>query len=103
MKRYLLSPLAQRDLICLNDYYLANANPSIARQVVADVVGAFRTLARNPGLGHKRQDIAGDRPILFWPVRDYLVVYRAASDPLEIVMIVRGSRDFPTLLTERSS
>jgi plasmid stabilization system protein ParE len=31
--------------------------------------------------------------LLFWPVWQYLIVYRADSNPLEIVRIVHGRRD----------
>jgi hypothetical protein len=34
-------------------------------------------------------------------MRDYLILYKPDSDPLQIVTIVRGSRDIPTLLSKR--
>jgi hypothetical protein len=37
--------------------------------------------------------------LLFWPVRDYLIVYRPERKPIEIVTVVRGSRDVRALLT----
>jgi plasmid stabilization system protein ParE len=101
MSRYILAPLAQEDLTSIRDYYLEAAGQRIARRILIEFVEAFRTLARNPGLGHKRPDLAGDRPVLFWAVRDYLVLYRAEEKPLEIIMIVRGTRDIPTLIRRR--
>ena len=48
-------------------------------------------------MGHKREELAEDRPVLFWPVRDYLVIYRRIHKPIEIVRVVRGSRDISAL------
>lgn len=59
MSRYILSPLAQRDLAGIRDYYLKQGSPQAARQMLVDLVKAFRSLARNPGIGHKREDLAG--------------------------------------------
>ncbi len=61
-------------------------------------VEAFRALAGTPGIGHRREDLAGDRPVLFWPVRDYLIIYRRGRKLIEIVTVVHGSRHIPTLL-----
>ena len=43
---------------------------------------AFRVLGRAPGIGHRREDLAEDRPILFWPMRDYLILYTPRTKPL---------------------
>ena len=101
MSRYVLMPAAKDDLADIRDYYLEEAGYSVARQMVVEFVEAFRSLARTPGAGHVRQDLAEDRPILFWPMRDYLILYKPSSKPLEILSIVRGSRDFPALIGRR--
>ena len=64
-------------------------------------VEAFRLLSHTPGAGHRREDLADDRPVLFWPVRDFLIIYKRDSSPLQIVTIVRSSRDIPTLIGKR--
>ena len=98
MSRYRLSPLAQQDLADIRDYYLAQGSPRATRTMLVELVEAFRALARTPGLGHRREDVAEDRQVLFWPVRDYLVIYRRIHKPIEIVRVVRGSRDISALL-----
>lgn len=72
MSRYVLMPAAKEDLAGIRDYYLAEAGYRVARQMAVEFADAFRFLARTPGAGHVRQDLAEDRPILFWPLRDYL-------------------------------
>jgi len=48
-----------------------------------------------------RQDLAEERPILFWPMRDYLVLYKPPTNPLQILSIFRDSRDIPALIGRR--
>ena len=55
---------------------------------------AFERLAALPGLGHRREDLT-DRPLRFWTVEAYLVIYRAERTPIEIVAVTRGGRDIP--------
>ena len=102
MNRYFLSPAAQEDLVDISDYYLEEAGTRVARKMLVEFVEAFRFLVRTPGAGHKREDLTPDPSILFWPVRDFLIVYRQRADKLEIVLIARGSRDIPTLMSRRS-
>ena len=101
MRGYQLTPTAQADLTSIRDYYLDEAGHRIARQMLSEFVEAFRFLARTPGVGHKRQDLAESRPILFWPVRDYLILYKAGAGRLQIVTIVRGSQNIPALVRRR--
>src|SRR5262249_5481092 len=101
MSGYILTPTAQGDLVQIRDYYLETAGQRVARQMLVEFVQAFRFLSRNPGAGHKRQDLAENRPVLFWPMRDYLVIYKRDITPLEIVTIARGDRDIPTILGRR--
>jgi plasmid stabilization system protein ParE len=69
--------------------------------MLVEFVDAFRFLAHKPGAGHKRKDLAEDRPILFWPMRDYLILYKPGTSPLQIITIVRGSRDLPRIIGRR--
>jgi plasmid stabilization system protein ParE len=96
--RYTLSPVAQQDLLDIRGYYLEQGSPRAGRKILVEFVEAFRTLARTPALGHKRQDLAGERPVLFWTVRDYLIIYRGNSNVIEVVTVVRASRDVRALL-----
>ena len=50
-----------------------------------------------PGKGAQRLEWT-DRPVRFWLVDNYWVVYRPETDPLEIVRVLHASRDIPRLL-----
>ena len=71
--------------------------------MIVEFVEAFRFLVRTPGAGHKREDLAEDRPILFWPMRNYLILYTPNTNPLHIVTIVSGSQDVPKLIARRGA
>ena len=65
---------------------------------------AFEALGKAPGMGHKREDLT-DYGALFWPVGEYLIIYRfvSPSAPVEIVAVTQGSRDIPSFLHRRTS
>lgn len=48
-------------------------------------------------IGHLRPDLT-ERPVRFWPVRSYLIVYRADIRPIQVIRVLSGYRDVATLL-----
>jgi plasmid stabilization system protein ParE len=100
---YELIPSAKRDLRILQDYFLREGGLRSARRLTTEIVTALRLLAKNPEIGHIREDLAGDLDLRFLPVRDILIVYPPRFRPLTIVMIVRGHRDVAALLRARYS
>jgi plasmid stabilization system protein ParE len=54
---------------------------------------------RGQALAHAREDLT-DRPLKFWTVYSYLVVYDPAGDPLTIVAVLHGARDVAQILKE---
>lgn len=94
-------PAAKEDLTDIRNYYLEEAGYRVATQMIVEFVESFRFLARTPGAGHIRPDLAEERPILFWPMRDYLILHKPATNPLEILSIIHGGRDVPSLIGRR--
>ena len=99
MSGYILGREAEQDMDDLWGYIAADSVDA-ADRLTGRLFEAFEALARNPGLGHTREDLT-QLPVLFWPVGNYLVIYRAASSPIEIVAIVHGKRDVPAFLRRR--
>jgi plasmid stabilization system protein ParE len=81
--QYILSDDADRDLNAIWDY-IAEDNIDAADHWIGRLFDAFDAIGDTPGIGHKREDLTA-YPVLFWPVGSYLVIYRAASRPVEIV------------------
>lgn len=96
MKPFVLTPLAARDLSDIWEY-LAQDNIQIADQTLTDLEKAMRRLARRPGIGHLREDLA-DRRHKFFLVHSYLIVYRMATKPLQVIRVLHAARDVQALL-----
>ena len=77
--------------------YLADESESAAVRVRDAIYDAVGKLAERPGIGHTRQDLT-DRPVKFWSVYSYLIVYDSESRPLTVVAVLHGARDVEPLL-----
>ena len=99
MKRYILAPEAEQDLDDITAYLAEEGGARVARHVLKQIKDAIAFLSRTPGAGHSREDLT-DAAIKFWPVYSYLILYKSASRPIEIVRIVHGSRDMARLLSQ---
>jgi antitoxin ParD1/3/4 len=93
MNPYKLVPEAELDLIQIVEY-IGLDSPHNALKVFDRLHAAAQLLADNPLIGHERKDVT-DKPIRFWPVYKYLLVYRPDRKPLEILRIIHGMRDLP--------
>lgn len=99
MKRYHVSARAKIDLAQIWSY-IARRNRRAARNVARGIIDRYRLLARFPGIGQRRDDL---RPgIRTFPVGNYLIVYRAISDGVEIVRVLHGARDIGAVLDEEA-
>lgn len=96
MSSYSLAPQVPSDLADIWQY-IAQDNPDAADRVLDALSAAFTKLAEMPGMGHRRPGLGDDR-LRFWPVFTYLIVYRAETNPLEVVRVVSGYRDLAPLL-----
>ena len=95
--RYRLTPNAQEnvDAICA---FIADDSVAAALRVW-DSLEAFEQLAETPEIGHRREDLT-DRPVKFWNVFSYLIVYDPTSVPLNIIAVLHGARDVEHLLKD---
>ncbi len=96
MAEYVLSPEARLDLLGIWEY-IARDDVDAADRVEQEVNQAASNLARNPGIGHWRRDLTS-KPVRFWPVHSYLIIYDPRTQPLEVVRILSGYRDIAEVL-----
>ena len=99
MSDYILSHQARREIKEIW-YFIAQDDLEAADRWTTKLVEAFRVLARNPHIGHERTDLT-DRPVLFWPVGKYLIVYKLQNKRIRIIAVTQGSRDMPSYLRKR--
>ena len=99
MTRFVFGCYVEADLREIRDH-IAKQNPEAARLMMVRFLSAFRLLAKHPSLGHSREDLA-KADINFWPVGTYLILYVAHRRPIEILAVVHGARDIPSILNRR--
>lgn len=101
--QYRVAPAALDDIDEIADWMRSNGPDSDADLRFIDTLyEAFGLLASQPGIGHQRRDLT-DLPVLFWTVRQsFAVIYRDGR-PVEIVRVIRWTRNIPSLLREEYS
>jgi plasmid stabilization system protein ParE len=95
---YRLTERAEADVEAIADFIAADSIDA-AMKVVLALEEAFGLLASRRNVGHRREDLT-DRPLKFWSVYSYLVVYDPASEPLTILTVLHGARDVAQILKE---
>jgi plasmid stabilization system protein ParE len=96
MKSFVLTPRAENDLNQIWDY-IAEDNIEAADRVLTALETAFSKLAKTPGMGHVREELA-DRRHRFFVVYSYLIVYRYETDRLQVIRILHAARDVQSIL-----
>jgi toxin ParE1/3/4 len=100
MSRYVLTLDAARDLVDIRNYIELQSHAEIADRVVAEIRARIELLCTSPGVGHSRKDLSG-HDLRYFTVYSYVIVYRPATTPLEIVSILHGRRDVERILDDR--
>lgn len=98
MNRFIISPAAADDLDELLAF-VARDSASRAEIVAGRLRVAIHRAARHPLLGHVHSSI-DDPALRVWVAAPYVIVYRHASRPIEIVRILHGARDVGTILDQ---
>lgn len=95
---YRLTPNAQEnvDAICA---FIADDSIDAALRVLISLEQAFEQLAETPEVGHSREDLT-NRPVKFWSVFSYLIVYDSTSVPVTIIAVLHGARDVEHILKD---
>jgi len=96
MKQVYVSAVAEDDLRQAW-YFIAEKSTAAADRQEAEFQEAFNNLAEMPAIGQRKPEWT-DRPVRFWPVGSYWVIYRPETQPLEIVRVLHAARDIPQLL-----
>jgi plasmid stabilization system protein ParE len=91
MARYTLTDYAKADIKQIISY-IRLRNPRAAKRVSAEIRSAMRRLADFPGMGHFREDVT-EKPLRFWSIYSYLIIYRPETKPLQIIRVLHGGRD----------
>ncbi|MBC6452807.1 MAG: type II toxin-antitoxin system RelE/ParE family toxin [Hormoscilla sp. SP5CHS1] len=88
--------LAREDINKINDY-IAEKNPEAADRFVDRIYEKRQLLAKFPGLGRKRDDLAPE--LRSFPVEDYLIFYRPVAGGIQIMRVVSCYRDLEDIFS----
>jgi antitoxin ParD1/3/4/toxin ParE1/3/4 len=91
VKTFLLTKPAERDPDQIKAFLVQRAGARVARRVMEDIRSALGLLSKEPGVGHRREDLTS-RPLRFWPVYSYLIVYDPETTPVQILRVLHGMR-----------
>ncbi|MEG4404690.1 type II toxin-antitoxin system RelE/ParE family toxin [Microcoleus sp. MON2_D5] len=97
MSRYIVSPEASRDLDEISDYFAAR-NIESGEQFVEEFNRKCRNLINFPNMGRSYEELAAS--VRGLPLMGYIILYRAIDSGIEIIRVVRGERDLPSLFSE---
>ena len=97
MKRFILTGPAERDIGEIKDYLLEQAGAEITRRVMSEIRNALEHVGSQPGIGHAREDLTA-RPVKFWPIHSWLIVYDPVPRPVEIIRVLHGMRDIEKII-----
>ena len=93
---YVLSLLAQEDREEIFRRIAAD-DLETALRVDGELEKVLLRLSEHPHIGHRRTDLL-PRRFRVWPFYSYLVIYKPATSPLEIVRIWHGAQRHPRLI-----
>ena len=99
MERYELTPEAVSDLFEIWNF-ISQDNPEAADRVEEAIFRSCDLLADSPHAGRVRKDLTSSS-VRFWvvhPYSKYLIVYDGEKKPLQIIRILHGARDLPSVL-----
>jgi toxin ParE1/3/4 len=94
MSRVRLSLAASRDLEEIEDY-ISRDNPDAAVRLILLVREKCGLLSQQPGMGRDRSDVLSG--LRGFPLGNYVIFYRPATDGIEVVRVLHGARDIPEL------
>ena len=98
MPRVRRTPEAERDLREIA-FYIGKTQhrPLAAENLLREIDAKLRLYAGQPLSGARRSDLDEDARIFVH--KRHIIVYRPLDDGIEVMRVLDGSRDFPTLLT----
>jgi toxin ParE1/3/4 len=106
VRRVVVHPEADQDL---DEHfaYISADRPGAGIRFLSSARAAMDRLAEFPGIGRAREfknpALAGIRSWAIPGFERYLMFYRQIADGVEVVRVVHGARDVPTILGEQGA
>jgi toxin ParE1/3/4 len=92
--RIRLSPVAQRDILFVSDYY-AELSSALGERFNEELTHTLHNLTRQPGMGSRRYaHLLPDRSLRMWQLDHfpYLLFYRVQDEVLSLLRVLHERR-----------
>jgi toxin ParE1/3/4 len=76
--------------------HVARDNPAAADRLLERIDERCQLYAEQPLMGEARADLG--QALRCFPVGDYVVLYRAMDEGIEVILVIHGARDIPVHL-----
>lgn len=96
-KQFVVSPHAQADLDAIWEYYVERDLP-YAKKLITEISKRFFLLLQYPEIGRERNNL-----ILYmrsFTVKDYLIFYLPTTYGIEIVRVIKASRNLSKIFDD---
>lgn len=94
MSRILRTLRSKQDYVDIWSYIAAD-NQAAADRLIEKLDAALDLLATAPGLGPRREEFGSG--IHSFPVGHYLIFYRPIEDGIELIRVLHGARNLPSI------
>jgi toxin ParE1/3/4 len=96
-RRFIITPRAEEDYLEIWAY-IAQDNIAAADRFIDTLQAHHETLAKFPGIGRLHPELGKD--IQLFRVEKYVLIYRELPDRVELLRVLHGARDIPTLFED---
>lgn len=90
--RLYLTSAADADLEAIWRFVAEQSGSASADRLEASLHRSMKRLARSPGMGSPRDDLAA-APVRVFPSRPYVIAYRERSDGVVVLRVLHAARD----------
>lgn len=97
-KELIVSILAQQDLEAIWNYYVERNLEEVGTKLIREIVEKFSLFLQYPEIGRERNDLI--LHIRSFAVKDYLIFYLPTTYAIEIVRVIKASRNISKLFDE---
>ena len=94
MSRVIFSPQAEEELLEIA-FYIAQDNPEAALSFLERIERICAVIAASPEIGRLREELAPN--LRGFLVEQYVVFYVPTQGGIEVVRVLHGARDLPSL------
>ena len=92
------TPTAKRELDEIHDFIgVERQSPRAAANLLREIHDRANLYASQPEMGTSREDLGEEFQV--FSVKAYIIVYRAVQHGIEVLRVVDGRRDYPSLFS----